>query len=83
MALTRVPYREITSVLPTVYGYLDTPLLSSAIATLCEILTVSVFRDGKATRSLTEPILDWLMNKGRPIVEDAVARQLNSAPCQS
>lgn len=72
--------REITSILPTVYGYLDTPLMPSATATVCEILTVSVFRDGKATRILTEPILTWLMEKGRAVVEDAVARQFHRRP---
>ena len=59
--------------LPTLYSLLSTPLMPKVINSLCEILTVSIFRDGKATKALTEPILDWLGNEGLAVVNAAVA----------
>jgi hypothetical protein len=69
---------EIMGLLPTLYSLLSTRLMPKVINSLCEILTVSVFRDGKATKALTEPILDWLSNQGLAVVNAAVAGALQS-----
>jgi hypothetical protein len=49
--------------------------MAQAIGVLVEILTGSVFKDGKATKITTEPILDWINERGSAITKQAVASQ--------
>nr|ODO01293.1 hypothetical protein L204_02021 [Cryptococcus depauperatus CBS 7855] len=48
---------ELTALLPELYNTLPLPAASSAIA---EILSESIFKYGKGTKILTEPLLDWI-----------------------
>lgn len=43
-----------------------------SMSSIVEILTNSVFRDGKATKVLTEPLLRWLAGRGTQIVNEAI-----------
>jgi DNA-binding PucR family transcriptional regulator len=43
-----------------------------SMSSIVEILTNSVFRDGKATKVLTEPLLRWLAGRGTQIVNKAI-----------
>lgn len=63
--------RDLTSLLPTLYHLLSTPFLPSAVNVLIEILTASVFKDGKATKVLTEPLLEWITTTGQTIIVQA------------
>jgi hypothetical protein len=47
---------ELTALLPHLYGLLPLPAASSA---LVEVLSESIFKFGKGTKILTEPLLDW------------------------
>lgn len=44
--------------------------LPAASATITEILTESVFRFGKGTRALTEPLIEWTITLGQPIIDN-------------
>lgn len=71
---------EILNILPTLYALLSTSLMPQAIESISEILTVSIFRDGKATKALTEPILDWLSGDGWEVVQLAVRGKVLGRP---
>jgi hypothetical protein len=47
---------EITTLLPAIYNLLP---LTAASSALVEILSESVFRYGKGTKILTEPLVAW------------------------
>lgn len=49
--------------------------MPQAIGVLVEILTGSVFKDGKATKFTTEPILDWISQRGSAITKQAAASE--------
>jgi hypothetical protein len=57
--------------LPVLLRTLNTQYISEASSVLVEILTHSVFRDGKATKITTEPLLEWLAARGSGIVKEA------------
>lgn len=63
--------RDLTSLLPTLYTLLSSPFLPSSVNVLIEILTASVFKDGKATKALTEPLLAWITTTGQAIIAQA------------
>lgn len=63
---------DITGLLPVLYSLLDTPFMVQSISALVEVLTNSVFRDGKATKILTEPLLRWMAARGTHIVNQAI-----------
>lgn len=44
-----------------------------SISAIVEVLTNSVFRDGKATKALTEPLLRWMAVRGMQIVNQAIS----------
>jgi hypothetical protein len=72
---------DITNILPILYSLLDTPFMIQSMSSIVEILTNSVFRDGKATKVLTEPLLRWLTGRGTQIVNEAIHSEC--ADCQS
>lgn len=47
-----------------------------SISAIVEVLTNSVFRDGKATKILTEPLLHWMATRGTQIVNQAIQGKL-------
>lgn len=55
--------------------------MAQAISVLVEILTGSVFKDGKATKITTEPILEWISQRGGAIVKQAAASQYILTAC--
>ena len=67
---------DITGLLPVLYPLMDTPFIVQAISAIVEVLTNSVFRDGKATKILSEPLLRWAAGKGTQIVHRAVQGEL-------
>lgn len=65
---------DISTLLPILYNLLSSSeFLPQTINVLIEILTVSVFKDGKATKILTEPLLEWFASTGQGIVSRAAA----------
>ncbi|KAJ9108122.1 hypothetical protein QFC19_002589 [Naganishia cerealis] len=66
---------DITNILPLLYSLLDTQFMVQSMSSIIEILTNSVFRDGKATKALTEPLLRWLAVRGIQIVNEAINNQ--------
>lgn len=67
------PISDITNLLPVLYSLLDTPFMVQSISAIVEVLTNSVFRDGKATKALTEPLLRWMAVRGMQIVNQAIS----------
>lgn len=63
---------DITGLLPVLYSLLDTPFIVQSVSAIVEVLTNSVFRDGKATKILTEPLLRWIAARGTQIVNQAI-----------
>lgn len=63
---------DITGILPVLYSLLDTPFIVHSISAIVEVLTNSVFRDGKATKILTEPLLRWIAVRGTQIANQAI-----------
>lgn len=66
---------EITGLVPILLPMLDSPFLPPTAAVLVEILTTSVFKDGKACKILTEPILQWFSGRGLAIIRKASNEQ--------
>jgi hypothetical protein len=67
------PLSDISNLLPILYPLLDTPFMVQSISAIVEVLTNSVFRDGKATTALTEPLLRWMAVRGMQIVNQAIS----------
>ena len=59
---------ELTSLLPCLYNLLPLPAASLA---LVEILGESIFRFGKGTKVLTEPLLAWSIGPGKTLIDSA------------
>ncbi|KAJ9116745.1 hypothetical protein QFC20_000680 [Naganishia adeliensis] len=66
---------DITNLLPVLHSLLDTPFMVQSISAIVEVLTNSVFRDGKATKALTEPLLRWMAVRGMQIVNQAISEE--------
>ncbi|KAJ9120790.1 hypothetical protein QFC22_002724 [Naganishia vaughanmartiniae] len=66
---------DLTNILPILYSLLDTQFMIQSMSSIVEILTNSVFRDGKATKVLTEPLLRWLAGRGIQIVNEAIRNE--------
>ncbi len=52
--------------------HLNSSLVCQAISAITEILTASIYRDGKATKLLTEPLLEWFGGGGAKLVALAI-----------
>ncbi|KAG8802127.1 hypothetical protein FRC17_006479, partial [Serendipita sp. 399] len=65
---------DLTSVIPTLISILSTPSLFIATSdALQDILTASAMADGAGVKTITEPLLDWILVTGRTIADSAVA----------
>lgn len=63
------PDSELTALLPHLYSLLPLPAASSAIA---EILSESIFKFGKGTKVLTEPLVGWFVGPSGQAVLSSV-----------
>ncbi|ORX41250.1 armadillo-type protein [Kockovaella imperatae] len=59
---------QLTALLPCLYNLLPLPAASSA---LVEALSESVFRYGKGTKVLTEPLLEWFIGPGQAYLDNS------------
>lgn len=55
---------QLIALLPVLYSLLPLPAASSAVT---EILSESVFKYGKGTKSLTEPLVEWVNGPGQAV----------------
>ncbi|EJD43963.1 ARM repeat-containing protein [Auricularia subglabra TFB-10046 SS5] len=64
-----IPGDDLTGILPLLVGLLNSPTsFAPAIEALDAILTGSALASGAGTRTLTEPLLDWLAANGPTIL---------------
>ena len=65
---------ELTSLLPSLYALLPLPAASSAVS---EALTESIFKYGKGTKVLTEPLIAWTLSpSGQGLIGGAEGGEL-------
>jgi len=63
---------DLTAVIPILISLLSSPsLFIPASDALQDILTASALADGGGTKTLTEPLLDWISAIGKGIAENA------------
>jgi hypothetical protein len=63
---------DLTAVIPTLISLLSSPsFFIPASDALQDILTASALADGGGTKTLTEPLLDWISAVGKGIAENA------------
>jgi hypothetical protein len=76
--LTRIADRsELTNLLPSLYALLPLPAASSAVS---EALSESIFKFGKGTKVLTEPLIAWAISpSGQGLIGGAEGGELPPA----
>ncbi|KAF9495545.1 ARM repeat-containing protein [Pleurotus eryngii] len=76
--LTLLPTSDITPLIPLLINLLaaandDDDIFTAASDTLQEVMSKSALSDGAGTRTLTEPLLIWLISMAAPAFDSALA----------
>lgn len=70
-------FRQLGQIIPVLLNSLSHPdLFVSASDVVSELMTSSAFSGGAGTRTLTDPLLQWVENEGKEIFQSSVESQL-------